>query len=136
MQTSGHTPVLMPISLNPEEVPGHPPCAHRLPVFSHPPPAPTLTDHPVLSIPQPLAPTLHPLPVSSPFCPGPLHSPRAPTLTHLELGLMLQLKCLLLHLSQTQRLLGVSWGEGRAGIRTPGKRSPGLGALKDTTAST
>lgn len=72
MQNSGHTPVLMPVSLDPEEVPGHPPCAHHLPVFSHPPPAPTLTDHPIFSIPQPLAPTLHPLPVSSPmsFLPG------------------------------------------------------------------
>lgn len=49
---------------------------------------------------------------------------------------MLQLKCLLLHLSQTQRLLGVSWGKGCAGIRTPGKHSRGLGVLKDTTAAT
>lgn len=65
MQNSGHTPVLMPISLEPEEVPVHPPCTHRLPVFSHPSPAPTLTDHPVLSTLQPLAPILHLLPVSS-----------------------------------------------------------------------
>ena len=132
MQNSGHTAVLMPISLEPEEVTVHPPCTYRLPVFSHPPPAPTLTYHPVLSTLQSLAPILHLLPVSS-LGPSP---PPAPTFTHLELGLMLQLKCLLLHLSQTQCLLGVSWGKRCAGIRTPGRHSHGLGVLKDTTAST